>query len=66
MRVIRLAAAAILPWFVLSAAHAQGLQPESKQEFQRVFGLSAAPLTSPSLTTPASAALRNSLQQQSG
>ncbi|MET4279932.1 MULTISPECIES: vanadium-dependent haloperoxidase [unclassified Bradyrhizobium] len=65
MRVIQLAVAALLPWFILSVAHAQGLQPESKQEFQRVYGLTARPLTSPSLTGPAAAATRNSLQQQS-
>src|SRR4051812_31905946 len=56
---------ALLPWFTPPVGvHAQGLQPESRQEFQRVFGLSGRTLSSPSLAQPA-AAPRSALQQQS-
>jgi hypothetical protein len=53
MRYIRLVAFALLPWLTPGAVQAQGLQPESKQEFQRVFGQSAGSLTCPSLTNTA-------------
>jgi hypothetical protein len=50
---------------LLAPARAEGLLPESRQEFQRIYGLSPGPLTSPPLTQPAQATPRSGLQAQS-
>jgi hypothetical protein len=65
MRISSLILSSMIFITFLPSANAEGLAPESRQEFQRIYGLSPGAQTSPQLTQPAQATPRNGLQTQS-
>lgn len=65
MRFALFAVSLLIAMDLFVVVRAEGLAPESRQEFQRIYGSSPGALTSPALPQPGQAAQRSGLQTQS-